>query len=134
MKGYISILTMFLTAILLLTACDDTLTTPKLVGKWQLKTVEKNGMVTPVDTVWYNFQSESVFSMQVYVPQEDTVLVILGMKQQTDHVLSIELDSETYNEYSDWNGIYRTFTIDKLGQKSLILRSEEEYLYTFKKF
>ena len=28
----------------------------KLEGKWQLKTVEANGVVQTVDTVWYNFQ------------------------------------------------------------------------------
>jgi PBP1b-binding outer membrane lipoprotein LpoB len=123
------------TVVLMLTACSNVdVTTPKLVGKWQLKTVEKNGVITPVDTVWYNFQSESVFSIQVYVPQQDTILVLEGMKKQTDDVLSIQLNSETYNNYSDWNGIYRSFTIDKLNRKSLILRSEEEYLYVFKKF
>ena len=29
----------------------------KLEGKWQLKTVEANGVVQTVDTVWYNFQT-----------------------------------------------------------------------------
>lgn len=123
------------TFILILTACyDNEVTTPKLVGKWQLKTVEKNGETVSVDTVWYNFQSESIFAMQVYVPRQDTIFVLEGMKKQTGDVLSIELNSETYNNYSDWNGIYRTFTIDKLSRKSLILRSEEQYLYVFKKF
>lgn len=122
------------TVILLLTACDNSVTTPKLVGKWQLKTVEKNGEITSVDTVWYNFQSESIFSLQVYVPQRDTILVIIGMKEQSDDVLSIKLDSRTYIEYSDWDGVNRIFTIDKLSRKSLTLRSEEDYYYVFHKF
>lgn len=121
-------------AILLWVSCDNEVTTPKLVGKWQLKTVEKNGIEIPVDTVWYNFQSESIFSMQVYVPQRDTVLVLLGFKTEEDHVLSIELDSESYLNYSDWSGIHRSFTIEKLNKKKLKLRSEEGYNYSFIKF
>ncbi|MDR1381563.1 MAG: hypothetical protein LBJ47_08810, partial [Tannerella sp.] len=66
---------------MLLAACDK-VTTPQLVGKWQLRTVEKNGIETAVDTVWYNFQSESVFMLQVYVPQRDTFLQLPGLKKQ----------------------------------------------------
>lgn len=130
MKWFYSILV----AILLLAACDDEVQTPKLVGKWQLKTVEKNEIITPVDTVWYNFQSEAVFSIQVYVPQQDTVLMLRGMKTQTDKTLSIQLESGAYNEYTDWYGTNRSFTIDKLERKSLVLRSEDASLYTFRKF
>lgn len=119
---------------LLCVSCDNEVTTPKLVGKWQLKTVEKNGTETPVDTVWYNFQSESIFSVQVYVPQQDTVLVLLGFKTENEKVLSIQLQSEAYLEYSDWGGTERLFTIEKLNKKNLKLRSEEGYHYSFIKF
>mgnify|MGYP002226006844 CR=1 FL=1 len=42
----------------------------KLEGKWQLKTVEANGVVQTVDTVWYNFQT-SLFEYQLYDPAKD---------------------------------------------------------------
>lgn len=115
-------------------ACDNEVTTPKLVGKWQLKTVEKNGIETLVDTVWYNFQSESVFSIQVYIPQQDTVLMLLGFKTEKDKVLSIKLESEAHLEHSDWSGTERMFSIEKVNKKNLQLRSEEGYNYSFIKF
>ena len=114
-------------------SCDD-IATSELVGKWQLNTVEKNGEKTLVDTVWYNFQSESVFSIQVYVPQQDTVFVLLGMRTQQDNVVSIILESESYIEYSDWSSVNRSFTVDKVDNKKMILSSEEGYIYSFTKF
>jgi hypothetical protein len=114
-------------------SCDD-ISTSELAGKWQLKTVEKNGVETIVDTVWYNFQSESVFTLQIYVPQQDTFLLMIGMKTQQEKVVSIELASETYINYSDWNSINRDFTINEVNRKKLILRSEEGYTYSFIKF
>ena len=114
-------------------SCDD-ISTSELAGKWQLKTVEKNGVVTIVDTVWYNFQSESVFSIQIYVPQQDTFLVMLGMKTQQKNILSIELMSEAHIGYSDWNSLNRDFTITEVNRKKLILRSEEGYTYSYIKF
>ena len=114
-------------------SCDD-VTTSGLSGKWQMKTVEKNGVVTVVDTVWYNFQSESIFSIQIYVARQDEYLAIIGMKTLKDNVLSIELGSTEYIDYSDWDSIYRSFTIDKVNRKELILISEEGYKYSFIKF
>jgi hypothetical protein len=118
---------------MLFEACDKT-TTPALVGKWQLKTVEKNDIETAVDTVWYNFQSESVFTLQVYVSQQDTYLQLPGIKKQNNNVLSIRLEFDNNMEYSDWSGRERSFTIEQLNRKKLILRSEEGYHYSFIKF
>jgi hypothetical protein len=114
-------------------ACDD-VTTSDLVGKWQLKTVEKNGTETVVDTVWYNFQSESVFLMQIYVSQGDDYLFLYGLKRQNDNNLSIRLEFEDHIESSDWESRERSFTIEKLSKKKLTLRSEDGYLYSFIKF
>ncbi|MDR1222542.1 MAG: hypothetical protein LBL07_06640 [Tannerella sp.] len=114
-------------------ACDA-VKTPDLVGKWQLKTVEKNGVETVVDTVWYNFQSESVFMLQVYVPQRDTCLSLYGLKKQQENVLSIRLEFDDYIEYSDWSGRSRSFTIDRLNKKRLTLLSEDGSHYSFIKF
>jgi hypothetical protein len=115
-------------------ACDKT-TTPALVGKWQLKTVEKSGVETAiVDTVWYNFQSESVFSLQVYVPQRDVFLQLPGLKKQDNNVLFIRLESDDNIKYSDWPGRERSFTIEQLNRKKLMLRSGEGDRYSFIKF
>lgn len=130
MKKYI----LMMIVMTLWAACDNEVTTPELVGKWQLKTVEKNGTETPVDTVWYNFQSESVFSVQVYVPLQDTVLVLLGFKKEENKVLSIRLESEAHLDRVDWSGQNRSFTIEKVNRKNLQLRSEEGYNYSFIKF
>jgi hypothetical protein len=129
MEKYSLILLVFV----LFMACDD-VTTSDLVGKWQLKTVEKNGVEMAVDTVWYNFQSESVFMLQVYVPQRDTCLSLYGMRRQLGNVLSIRLEFDEYIEYSDWSGRSRSFTIDQLNKKRLTLCSEEGYHYSFIKF
>jgi hypothetical protein len=115
-------------------ASCDRVTTPELVGKWQLKTVGKNGVETVVDTVWYNFQSESVFLLQVYVPQEDAYMQLPGLKKQNDGVLTIRLEFDDYMEYTDWPGRERSFTIGQLSREKLELRSEEGYHYSFIKF
>ena len=47
----------------------------KLEGKWQLKTVEANGVVQTVDTVWYNFQT-SLFEYQLYDRQRTYIVRI----------------------------------------------------------
>ncbi|MDR0572502.1 MAG: lipocalin-like domain-containing protein [Tannerella sp.] len=114
-------------------ACDNIPHSP-LIGKWQLKTVEKNGEKTLVDTVWYNFQSESVFMLQVYRPQQDRVVAFFGLRTQDEDVISIKLESEAPVGYSDWEGATRSFTIDKVNNKKLMLRSEEGYRYSFIKF
>ncbi|MDR0393901.1 MAG: lipocalin-like domain-containing protein [Tannerella sp.] len=124
---------LILLAFTLFMACDD-LTRSDLVGKWQLKTVEKNGIETAVDTVWYNFQSQSVFAIQIYAPQQDTMYMLIGLKRQQDDVLSIKLESGAYLDYSDWPGTDRSFTIEHLNKKKLTLRSEEGFRYSFKKF
>jgi hypothetical protein len=128
-KQYLPILLL----LTLLAACDK-VTTPDLVGKWQLKTVEKNGTETAVDTVWYNFQSESVFMLQVYAPRQDTYVQLYGLKRQKDGILSIKLEDGGYAIHSDWQQSERSFTIDRLNRKKLTLRSEEGYRYSFIRF
>ena len=118
---------------LYLTACINEPFSP-LVGKWQLKTVEKNGEATTVDTVWYNFQSQSIFQMQVYEQHNNRYLSFIGMRTQEDKVLSIEILDGGIVYHSDWNSANRSFTIEKSNRKQLLLRSEEGCLYSFIKF
>jgi len=114
-------------------SCDD-IPTSLLIGKWQLNTIEKNGVEIPVDTVWYNFQSVSVFAIQIYTPQLDTVYMNKGARKQVDNDLFIELESEAYLYLTDWDSASRSFTIEKVNRKNLVLLSKEGYIYSFIKF
>ena len=120
-------------AFLLFISCENVTFSP-LVGKWQLKSVEKNGELVTVDTVWYNFQSKSIFGLQIYFPQDDKYSLYIGMRTQKDNVVSIDMDDETIVYYFDWSSDKRSFTIEKSNRRRLELRSEEGYLYSFTKF
>jgi len=124
---------LFVFVILMVIACDD-VPEPRLLGKWQLKTVEKNGAVTTVDTVWYNFQSASIFSLQVYITQSNSYQEYIGMRTQVENVISILIENTNIVDWTDWRSGNRSFTIDKANKRSLLLRSEEGYLYSFIKF
>jgi hypothetical protein len=129
MKKFFILSTLFILSI----SCTD-IVQSKLSGKWQLKTVEKNGVITVVDTVWYNFQSESLFSIQVYQKQANIYPELIGFRTETDGVLKIEFRPDEYLAITDWTNNIRTFSIDKCKGKTLILRSEEGYVYLFNKF
>jgi len=123
---------------LLFVACNNVTFSP-LVGKWQLKTVEKNGNLTPVDSVWYNFQSISLFSIQIYVSQQDTIMHFFGVRVEESKELSIRMfcnDEEFMDmiSLSDWTNKNRSFSIIHLNRRRLLLQSEEGYLYSFIKF
>ena len=120
-------------SLLVFVTCDNVTFSP-LVGKWQLKTVEKNGEITLVDTVWYNFQSISLFSLQIYEPQEDNYLSFEGVRTQKDKVISITLFLESSCDHSDWNSTNRSFSIVNMNRQRLLLQGEEGYFYSFIKF
>jgi hypothetical protein len=124
--------------ILLFSACEKEIS-DQLKGKWQLKTVEESGHVTPVDTVWYNFQSESLFMYQIYHPAVDTFSQTYGFKKQPEsHIIQLEIINwvilkEDFLLMTDWKEPERTFTVDKISRKQLILKSDNK-TYTFDKF
>ena len=120
-------------SLLVFVACDNVTFSP-LVGKWQLKTVEKNGVIIPVDTVWYNFQSTSLFSLQVFNSQTGEYLAFEGTRTQKEDLLSISLFFESCVDHSDWNSTNRSFLIVNSSRQRLLLKSEEGYLYSFIKF
>jgi len=120
---------------LLLSGCEKN-TSDRLQGKWQLKTVEEAGQKTVVDTVWYNFQSEALFMYQIYHPAVDTFTWTYGFKTQPEsNLLHIELANwtimkEDFLPYTDWKETARTFTIEKITGKQLILSSDgKTYLF-----
>ena len=123
----------FFILLLLMIACENVTFSP-LVGKWQLKTVEKNGKMESVDTVWYNFQSKSIFSIQIYAPLQDRFREYVGLRTQEEKVMSIKLNDIAVINYSDWNSENRSFTIVNMDRRRLLLKSEEGYLYSFNKY
>lgn len=123
--------------LLSLIACGDSLER-QLEGKWQLKTVEQNGQIETVDTVWYNFQN-SLFEYQVYVPAIDSVRNMYGYKTLVDDQhLELELVSyfitiKDFLPITDWSSPKRTFQIEESSGSRLTLSSEGK-TYTFKKY
>ena len=123
--------------LLSLIACGDSLER-QLEGKWQLKTVEQNGQIETVDTVWYNFQN-SLFEYQVYVPTIDSVRNMYGYKTLIDDQhLELELVSyfitiKDFLPITDWSAPKRTFQIEESTGSRLTLSSEGK-TYIFKKY
>ena len=123
--------------LLSLIACGDSLER-QLEGKWQLKTVEQNGQIETVDTVWYNFQN-SLFEYQVYVPTIDSVRNMYGYKTLVDDQhLELELVSyfitiKDFLPITDWSAPKRTFQIEESTGSRLTLSSEGK-TYIFKKY
>jgi len=123
---------------LILTACDKEVS-DQLKGKWQLKTIEESGHRTPVDTVWYNFQSEGLFMYQIYHPAADTFSWTYGFKTQPEsHVIQLEIINWTFSKedflpFTDWEEPVRTFTVDKINHNLLILKSDSK-TYSFDRF
>ena len=132
-KIFVKMFILIILACLLAVACENVTFSP-LQGKWQLKTVEKEGKIITVDTVWYNFQSISLFSLQVYDPQKDTYYAYEGVRTQEEDVVSIRMIAEWVVDNSDWILPSRSFTIEKVNKKQLRLLSEEGYRYSFIKF
>jgi hypothetical protein len=120
----------FIVLILLFLSCDDLGDSP-LKGKWQLKTVEKAGIISAVDTVWYNFQSESLFSLQIYLVRQNQYVQPVGFRTEKGNVLEIEMLSAAYLDRTDWTDVKRTFIIEKCRRGELVLKSEEGYIYNF---
>lgn len=124
-------------AILLVASCHND-TVHKLEGKWQLQQVEANGDLIEADTVFYNFQN-TLFMYQVYIPADDRYVLQQGfntLKDEDELILEFANDPRPANEflqYTDWTSVTRTFTIEKVSGKQLILNSEGKR-YIFRKF
>ena len=123
---------------LFLAGCEKEVS-DQLKGKWQLKTIEEAGYTTPVDTVWYNFQSESLFMYQIYHLQADTFSWIYGYKTQPEsNIIKLELLDWTISvidflPFTDWKEPDRTFSVEKINRKTLVLKGDNK-TYTFDRF
>ena len=101
----------------------------KLEGKWQLKTVEANGVV-----------QTSLFEYQLYDPAKDVYRTNFGYKTlEGDTRLDLELVNyggtplEQFMRYTDWTSPKQTFTIEQSSVTNLVMSCEGR-TYTFKKF
>ena len=124
-----------LLAIFLWSACDSH--TTEFEGKWQLTEIECAGDVTPVDTVWYNFQT-SLFQYQIYDRTTDQYLAVHGYHTYENGILSLDLfqsteDERNFLERTDWNSAQRSFSVEEISREKLIL-SDDGKRYIFRKF
>lgn len=124
-----------LLAIFLWSACDSY--TTEFEGKWQLAEIEYAGNVTPVDTVWYNFQT-SLFQYQIYDRTTDQYLAVHGYHTYENGILSLDLfqsteDERNFLERTDWDSAQRSFSVEEISREKLIL-SDDGKRYIFRKF
>lgn len=124
-----------LLAIFLWSACDSH--TTEFEGKWQLAEIECAGDVTPVDTVWYNFQT-SLFQYQIYDRTTDQYLAVHGYHTYENGILSLDLfqsteDERNFLKRTDWDSAQRSFSVEEISREKLIL-SDDGKRYIFRKF
>lgn len=117
-------------------ASCDTMTT-EIEGKWQLSKMESDGIVTKVDTVWYNFQT-TLFKYQIYDKKSDTYsscngLCILENEKLSLVLVSDPVPAEQFIISTDWSSPSREFFIEKKKHNDLVLSSEGKTYY-FRKF
>ena len=120
--------------IALFTACSNDLD-HKIEGKWQLREVIQNGVTTPVDTVYYNFQN-ALFSYQIANGAPGTSTQVYGYKteQKEGTELLLELtDLNFVQKRTDWEGLLNLFTVEEVTKTKLTLKSAGK-TYQFKKF
>ncbi|RHJ87924.1 lipocalin-like domain-containing protein [Parabacteroides sp. AM08-6] len=109
----------------------------KLFGKWQMQQVEENGVVQSVDTVYFNFE-HSLFMYQIYMPSTSEYQFRYGYNTIAGDSILLEIVSNPapvrdFLPLTDWTSDKRTYAIDKISGKQLILSSEGKK-YTFRKF
>ena len=130
----------------LILSCDgiDQYKSYKLDGMWQLKTVQDiDGNKIHVDTVYYSFQRETIFSFTVlnnsksasviygYVdmPSDDKVHVLIDDKSSGDD------NFKRFLSLSGWSAADVVFNIKKYNKSNLVLfDSGNGKTYTLKKF
>jgi hypothetical protein len=137
MKGIV-LLGLALGVCLVLGGCQEGLS-ERLAGKWQLKKIEQDGQIVHVDTVWYNFQSESLFLYQVYDPQGETFSRQLGYKSQPEEntiLLALFSNPRPVADFiplTDWREKERQFVVLDIGGGRLVLSSDNK-TYHFIRF
>jgi hypothetical protein len=126
-------------------ACSDG-DMPAINGMWQLKSIEDaNRTIQPIDTIFYAFQRQSIFSYTLLQEQENrpaTSIVIYGFIDFPAHDrLHIQLDKDAKyykNALLPWNWGEKSpendviYDIVKLNSKNLILFHDKKTYYFVK--
>ena len=147
------------TLLLLLVSCDY-YKNYKLDGMWQLKTVQDtDGNITCVDTIYYSFHREVVFSLTVLLNPKQARPPFYGYIEDekiSDNKIHIKMDRKVKDNYSEeddnkelnyvddftyflsfsgWSSADIVFDIKKYNKSDLVLfDSKNEKTYTLKKF
>jgi len=146
MKRFLFLITS-LTVILWLSCSDEP--EHRASGQWRLKTMEKNGIVSTVDTVFFSFQRARVFAFTVLKTEHEAQLSYGYMEVPSENQFKLSLDTSKhedgyYKNLTDsaylrlygWtleNDFQQVFTVEKITGKELVL-SANSVTYSFKKY
>ena len=111
-------------------ACSDG-DNPAINGMWQLKTIEDSTRaVQQVDTIFYAFQRQAIFSYTVLYGEEASILYGFIDFPNNDH-LHILLDKSYYSQASFvlWKDTGTVYDIIRLDAKHLTLSQSGTYYY-----
>ena len=135
-KGLFSLLILL---IVLLPACSDE-AKHRVSGQWQLKTIDNQGMVSQVDTVFFSFQRGAVFALTVLVDAENTIISYGYLEAPSDEYLKVSLDATNLHRihanawgWNESNQYEQIFTVEKLTGKELILSTDDGRVFHFNK-
>ncbi len=118
-------------------------------GQWQLKTIDENGIISSVDTIYFSFQRGVIFSF-THLRNPDEATISYGyVDYPSDHEIKISMDT-TRNEpggyftiitkedlypfgWNESNGFQQIFNVESIDEKNMVL-SQEQVIYSFRKF
>jgi hypothetical protein len=124
---------------------------PAVNGMWQLKTVQDGNNIQTIDTVFYGFQRQTIFSFTLLKENDNkpaTAIYIYGYADYPDDkVIHIIIDENEKNKLSvkenipnlPWNwkktemAFEVTYHVEKLNSKQMILSSDGK-TYNFIKY
>jgi len=116
----------------------------RLEGMWQLKTVQDtNGNTVQVDTVFYSFQREALFSFTLLENPKEATIFYGYVDMPADNKVHVKIDRnmhgnddfEWFLSLSGWSSADLVFDIENNRHENLVLfDSENGKRYTFKKY
>ncbi len=133
MKNLLSII---LFSLLIFCSCEDDMQ-HKINGQWQLKTIEyNNGTTEKVDTIFYAFQKEAVFSFTLLENPNSTAISYGYLDFPSDNEIMITIDQNqmfpNFLEISRWESYEQIFQVDNVSSDQLVI-SDKEKKYIFNK-
>ena len=127
-------------------SCSDDVDS-KVNGQWQLRSIDDNGVVTSVDTVFYSFQRGSLFSYTLLSHSDtDNASVSYGyvnFPSENEMVIAMDVTENEYGDHkniikdflllADWEDYTKTFAVISIDSKKMVLSSGQK-TYSFKKY